>query len=49
MSSYYTEEEALAVAAHFNLDKHVKYLMEHGYTPDEALREFEDQINNNEY
>ena len=39
--SYYTEEEALAEAKKYGLEEEIKYLMEHGYTPDEALREYD--------
>lgn len=39
--SYYTYEEAIAAAANYGLEEEVKYLMEHGYTPDEALREYD--------
>lgn len=41
--SYYTYEEAIAVAANYGLEEEVKYLMDHGYTPDEALREWDCQ------
>lgn len=41
--SYLTEEQAIAEAAKWGLEEEVKYLMEHGYTPDEALREFDCQ------
>ena len=43
MSSYYTKSEAIAAAAIYGLENEVKYLMEHGYTPDEALREWDCQ------
>ena len=39
--SYYTYEEAIAAAANYGLEEEVKYLMDHGYTPDEALREWD--------
>ena len=39
--SYYTYEEAIAAAAKYGLENEVKYLMEHGYTPDVALRDFD--------
>lgn len=39
--SYFTEEEALAAAAKYGLEDEIRYLMEHGYTPDEALREYD--------
>lgn len=38
--SYYTYEEAIAEAAKWGLEEEVKYLMDHGFTPDEALREW---------
>lgn len=39
--SYYTYEEAIAAAANYGLKEEVKYLMDHGFTPDEALREWD--------
>mgnify|MGYP007012572712 CR=1 FL=1 len=39
--SYYTYDEAIAAAANYGLEEEVKYLMDHGYTPDEALREWD--------
>lgn len=39
--SYYTYEEAIAAAANYGLEEEVKYLMDHGFTPDEALREWD--------
>jgi hypothetical protein len=39
--SYYTYEEAVAAAANYGLEEEVKYLMDHGFTPDEALREWD--------
>ena len=39
--SYYTEEQAIAEAKKYGLEEEVKYLMAHGYTPDEALREYD--------
>lgn len=43
--SYYTYEEAIAAAANYGLEEEVKYLMDHGYTPDEALREYDREPN----
>ena len=49
--SYYTREEALAVAKEYGMVQEISYLMDHGFTPDEALREWdcepEDFIFNN--
>lgn len=39
--SYYTREEALAIAKECGIVEEVTYLMDHGYTPDEALREWD--------
>lgn len=39
--SYYTYEEAIDVAANYGLAEEIKYLMDHGFTPDEALREWD--------
>jgi len=39
--SYYTYEEAIAAATEYGLLEEVKYLMDHGFTPDEALREWD--------
>lgn len=39
--SYYTYEEAIAAAYAYGLEEEVKYLMDHGFTPDEALREWD--------
>lgn len=39
--SYYTYEEAIAAAANYGLEEEVKYLMDHGFAPDEALREWD--------
>lgn len=39
--SHYTYEEAIAAAAVYGLQYEVKYLMDHGFTPDEALREWD--------
>ena len=39
--SNYTYEEAIAAAANYGLEEEVKYLMDHGFTPDEALREWD--------
>lgn len=39
--SNYTYEEAIAAAANYGLEEEVKYLMDHGFTPDEALRKWD--------
>lgn len=39
--SYYTREEALAIAKEYGMVQEISYLMEHGFTPDEALREWD--------
>lgn len=39
--SYYTYEEAIDAAANYGLAEEIKYLMDHGFTPDEALREWD--------
>ena len=41
--SHYTYDEAIAVATNYGLEEEVKYLMDHGFTPDEALREWDCQ------
>lgn len=39
MSSYLTKEEAIELAKQYGVEQEVQYLIEHGFTPDEALRE----------
>lgn len=39
--SYLTREEALLEASKYGLEVEVEYLMDHGFTPDEALREYD--------
>jgi len=41
MSKYVSKEEALAEAAKWGLEGEVSYLIEHGYTPYEALKEWD--------
>lgn len=37
----YTKEEALIRAAEYGLEEEVNYLMSHGYSPNEALAEWD--------
>lgn len=37
----YTRDEALAQAAKYGLQEEVTYLIEHGYSPNEALAEWD--------
>lgn len=41
MSSYLTKEEAIELAKQYGVEQEVQYLIEHGFTPDEALREWD--------
>lgn len=40
-SSYYTKEEALAIASKYGLKTEVLEAMKHGLTPDEALEDWD--------
>ena len=40
-SSRYTKEEALQIAKHFNLVTEVQMALERGYSPDEALQDWD--------
>ena len=40
-SSYYTKEEALAIAGKYGLRTEVLEAMKHGLTPDEALEDWD--------
>lgn len=37
----YTKEEAIAKATEYGLQEEITYLMEHGYSPNEALSEWD--------
>ena len=37
----YNKEEAIAKAAEYGLQEEITYLMEHGYSPNEALAEWD--------
>lgn len=37
----YTKEEAIAKATEYGLQEEITYLMEHGYSPNEALAEWD--------